>query len=94
MNMKDQKRPDDLKARTKAFALRIIRLYVSLPKSGEAQVLGRQLIKSGTSVGTHYHESLRACSDAEVISKLEGAQAMNRLRFILHPSAFILLESP
>ena len=66
------KKPEDLKIRTKAFALRIIRLYVSLPKSAEAQVLGKQVLRSGTSVGAHYRESLRARSDAEVISKIEG----------------------
>ena len=38
----------------------------------EAQVLGKQVLKSGTSVGAHYRESLRARSNAEVISKLEG----------------------
>lgn len=72
MNREEQKKPEDLKTRTKAFALRIIRLYVSLPKSAEAQVLGKQVLKSGTSVGAHYRESLRARSDAEVISKIEG----------------------
>ena len=65
-------RPEDLKARTKAFALRIIRLYAALPKNTEAQVLGRQVLRSGTSVGAHYREGLRARSDAEVISKIEG----------------------
>lgn len=72
MNREEQKKPEDLKTRTKAFALRVVRLYVALPKSAEAQVLGRQVLKSGTSVGAHYRESLRACSDAEVISKIEG----------------------
>lgn len=72
--MKDEaeRPPQDLKTRTKAFAMRVIKLYAALPKSGEAQVLGRQLLKAGTSVGAHYRESLRARSDAEVISKLEG----------------------
>jgi hypothetical protein len=42
---------DDLIERTKRFALRVIRLFVSLPKTGEAQVLGKQLLRSGTSVG-------------------------------------------
>ena len=68
----EEQKPMDLKTRTKAFALRIIRLYVALPKSAEAQVLGKQVLKSGTSVGAHYRESLRARSNAEVISKLEG----------------------
>jgi four helix bundle protein len=62
----------DLKARTKAFALRIIKLYTALPKSTEAQVLGKQVLRSGTSVGAHYHEACRAKSNADFISKLEG----------------------
>lgn len=62
----------DLKQRTKDFALRIIRMYCALPKSTEAQVLGRQILRSGTSVGAHYREGMRARSDAEFISKLEG----------------------
>jgi four helix bundle protein len=72
MNRAEHKKPEDLKMRTKAFALRIIRLYVALPKRAEAQVIGKQLLKSGTSVGAHYRESLRVRSDAEVVSKLEG----------------------
>jgi four helix bundle protein len=72
MNREANKPPEDLKVRTKTFALRVVRLYVALPKSAEAQVLGKQVLKSGTSVGAHYRESLRARSDAEVISKLEG----------------------
>src|SRR5919108_650588 len=48
MNEKDSR---DLRARTKSFALRIIRLYASLPKTTEAQVIGKQLLCSGTSVG-------------------------------------------
>ena len=61
----------DLKTRTKEFALRIIRLYSALPKSTEAQVIGKQLLRSGTSVGAHYREGTRARSDAEFISKIE-----------------------
>jgi four helix bundle protein len=63
----------DLKVRTKAFALGIIRLYCGLPKTTEAQVLGKQVLRSGTSVGAHYHEAKRARSDAEFVSKLGGA---------------------
>jgi|SRR5437667_4158742 len=63
----------DLKARTKAYALRIVRLYVGLPKRTEAQVLGKQLLRSGTSVGAHYREACRAKSNADFINKLEGA---------------------
>ncbi len=72
MNREEQRKPEELKTRTKALALRVVRLYVALPKSAEAQVLGLQVLKSGTSVGTHYRESLRARSDAEVTSKIEG----------------------
>src|ERR1041384_5397977 len=64
---------DDLRTRTKAFALRIIRLYTALPKTTEAQVLGKQLLRSGTSVGAHYREAMRARSVAEFVSKVEGA---------------------
>src|SRR4249919_1792091 len=63
----------DLKTRTKEFALEIIRLYATLPRRTEAQVLGRQVLRSGTSVGAHYREARRAKSDADFISKIEGA---------------------
>jgi len=63
----------DLKERTKAFALRIIKLYSALPRRGDANVLGNQILKSGTSVGAHYREACRAKSDADFISKVEGA---------------------
>jgi len=62
----------DLRVRTKAFALRILRLYTLLPKTTEAQVLGRQVLRSGTSVGAHYREATRARSTAEFVSKIEG----------------------
>lgn len=63
----------DLKLRTKQFALQMIRLYTSLPKTTEAQVLGRQALNSGTSVGAQYREAQRAKSDADFISKVEGS---------------------
>lgn len=63
----------DLKTRTKEYALEIIRIYAALPKRTEAQVLGRQLLGSGTSVGAHYREAQRAKSNADFISKIEGA---------------------
>jgi four helix bundle protein len=69
--MKDEGR--DLKERTKQFALRTVRLYVALPKTTEAQILGKQVLRSGTSVGAHYREAQRAKSDADFISKIEGA---------------------
>ena len=62
----------DLRERTKQFALRIIRMFTSLPKSQEAQVLRRQVLRSGTSPGAHYREAYRARSSAEFVSKIEG----------------------
>lgn len=67
-----KRKPDDLKARTKAFALRVVRLYSALPRTTEARILGKQLLRSGTSVGAHYREAMRARSNAEFISKIEG----------------------
>ena len=70
--MRDECEMKDLKMRTKEFALRIIRLYSALPKTTDAQVIGKQLLRSGTSVGAHYREGIRARSDAEFVSKIEG----------------------
>ena len=58
-----------MRDRTKAFALRIIKMYCRLPKSTEAQVLGKQALRAGTSVAANYREASRARSDAELISK-------------------------
>src|ERR1022692_4970355 len=61
----------DLKPRTKAFALRIIRMYSKLPKNNPvAQVLGKQALRSGTSVGANHREASRGRSKAEFISKI------------------------
>jgi four helix bundle protein len=68
----NREKPQDILVRTKAFALRIIRMYCALPKTTEAQVLGKQVLRSGTSVGAHVREGKRARSDAEMISKIEG----------------------
>jgi four helix bundle protein len=73
-----------LKERTREFALRTVRLYAGLPKSTVAQVLGKQLLRAGTSVGAHYREGTRSCSDAEFVSKLEGAlQELEESRYWL-----------
>jgi four helix bundle protein len=64
-----QNEEKDLRDRTNAFALQIIRLFAVLPKSTEAQVLGKQLLRSGTSVGANYREAHRARSKAEFIAK-------------------------
>jgi len=63
------KEENDLRERTTQFALRIIRLFGSLPKSTEAQILGKQLLRSGTSVGANYREAHRGRSKAEFIAK-------------------------
>lgn len=59
----------DLRERTKRFALRVIRLYESLPKSTVAQVIGKQVLRSATSVGANYREAYRGRSRAEFIAK-------------------------
>jgi len=69
MQNKRMEKPD-LINRTKKFALRIIKLYVSLPKTTLAQVLGKQVLRSGTSVGANYREANRARSKLEFISKM------------------------
>ncbi|MDI9443215.1 MAG: four helix bundle protein [Pirellulaceae bacterium] len=61
---------EGLRDRTKAFALRIIRLYGSLPKETVSQAIGRQIVRSGTSVAANFREASRARSDAEFIAKL------------------------
>jgi four helix bundle protein len=60
----------DLKERTKAYARRIIRLFVSLPNETVAQVLGKQMLRSGTSVGANYREANRGRSKAEFVAKV------------------------
>jgi four helix bundle protein len=61
---------EELRNRSKQFALRIIRLFRHLPRTTEAQVLGKQLLRSGTSVGANYRAVGRARSKAEFISKI------------------------
>jgi four helix bundle protein len=74
--------PLALRQRTKLFALRIIRLYNALPKTTEAQVIRRQVLKSGMSVGAHYREATRARSTAEFISKIErGLQELDETTY-------------
>ena len=59
----------DLRERTKDFALRVVRMYSALPKTTVAQVLGKQVLRSGTSVGANYREAFRARSRPEFVSK-------------------------
>jgi len=64
-----QKEESDLAVRTKNFALQIIRLFPKLPRTTEAQVLGKQLLRAGTSVGANYREAYRGRSKPEFIAK-------------------------
>ena len=64
-----QKEEHDLRDRTKEFALRVVRMFAKLPRSVEAQHLGKQVLRSGTSVGANYREAHRARSKAEFIAK-------------------------
>jgi len=62
--------PDELKRRTRQFALRVIRLAEALPRSRAADVIGRQLVRSGSSVGANYRAACRARSNADFIAKM------------------------
>ena len=61
---------EELRDRTKKFAVRIVRVYRTLPSKNDAQVLGRQLMRSGTSVAANYRAACRARSKAEWIAKI------------------------
>jgi four helix bundle protein len=61
---------EELRDRTKQFAFRIIRLFKSLPRSTEALVIGKQLLRSGTAVAANYRAVNRARSRAEFIAKI------------------------
>src|SRR6266852_861390 len=66
--------PEEFRDRTKKYASAVVRLYVDLPRSRkEVEVLGHQLLRSGTSVAAHTREASRARSDAEFCSKIDGA---------------------
>lgn len=87
MNGKPEK---GLEVRTKRFALQAIELFSTLPSSPVAQVLGRQMLRSGTSVGAQYREAMRGKSLADFISKMEGSlQEIEETRYWLE----LLLES-
>src|SRR5216684_3763110 len=61
---------EELKRRTKSFAIRIVKMFRSLPKTEEARVIGRQILRSGTSVAANYRAVCRARSKAEFIAKI------------------------
>ena len=64
-------KPIELKARTKTFALRVIKMSRAIPKNDDAgRVIAKQILRSGTSVAANYRASCRARSQAEFISKI------------------------
>jgi four helix bundle protein len=89
--MKDEKeQPFDLRKRTKRFALEIISFFTKLPRHDAPMVMGRQMLRSATSVGAHYREACRARSDAEFISKTEtGLQELDETAYWIE----LLVES-
>src|SRR5689334_15496539 len=68
--MQNEESEKDLCLRTKQFARRIIPLYLALPRNALAQVLGKQPLRAGTSVGANYREANRGRSKAEFLSKI------------------------
>jgi len=68
--VKEMAEERDLKKRTKEFAISVIRLVESLPRGKTADVIGGQLLRSGTSVGANYRSACRARSTADFISKM------------------------
>jgi len=61
---------DKLKLRTKNFAVEIVKYYINLPKTEEAKIIGKQLLRSATSVAANYRAVCRSRSDAEFFAKL------------------------
>ena len=83
--------PEAMRERTKQFAVRIIKLYQSLPEHGASQVIGMQVLRSGTSIGANYRAACRARSRAEFISKLgivveEADETMYWLELLIETS--------
>lgn len=74
MSKGESMEPRDLKQRTQEFALRVIRMVRVLPKSQEGGVLGKQVLRSATSVGANYRSAQRGKSKADFIAKLAVAE--------------------
>src|SRR5574337_2117698 len=66
----EAKQSDILKERTQRFALRIIKMYRALPRTEEAHIIGKQLLRSGTPIGANYRAACRGRSRAEFVAKL------------------------
>ena len=83
----DGAKAEELRNRTKKFAYRVLHLFRELPSSTEAQVVGKQLLRSGTSVAANYRAVCRARSKAEFIAKIgivveEADESLFWLEFI------------
>ena len=63
-------RTEQLRTRTKNFAIRVVHLFRSLPPATDAQIIGKQLLRSGTAVGANYRAACRARSKAEFVSRI------------------------
>src|SRR5437016_10163690 len=61
---------EELKRRTKEFAIRIVKMFQALPKTEEARIIGRQVLRSGTSVAANYRAVCRSRSKAEFVAKI------------------------
>ena len=68
--MRSLDQAEQLKARAKRFAVRIVKLSASLPKTDQARVIGKQVLRSGTSMAANYRATCRARSKAEFAAKL------------------------
>ncbi len=66
----EAKKPADLRLRTKDFAIRMVTFYRKLPRDEESRVIGKQILRSGTSIGANYRSACRARSKAEFIAKM------------------------
>jgi four helix bundle protein len=75
---------EDLSGRTLNFALTVVKLFSSLGKSTEAQVIGKQMLRAGTSVGAHYREASKSRSKQEFVAKIDGGlQELEETRYWL-----------
>jgi len=63
-------KPEELRDRTKHFAIRIVKLFKSLPRTDEARIIGKQVMRSGTSIAANYRAVCRARSHADFVAKL------------------------
>ena len=88
---------EELQQRTTNFAIRVVRLFRSLPNCAEARVVGHQLLRSGTSVAANYRAACKGRSRADFISKLgiveeEADETLFWLEFLVKQKSYVLNE--